>query len=219
MQFEAERHEVVATCLKLANKGYLAGTGGNIAYRIDEGLFAVTPSATDYYAMGPEDICVLRLGDLARVAGDRRPSVESGLHDCLLRARQDCRASIHTHQPLASAYALLGRPLEILHSGHRVILGPRVAVAAYAPSGTRWLAGKLKKVLRPEVHAYLLRNHGSLCCGRTLAEAVARVEALELACAAFFRDAIARRAGKAGESSWSEVLTLLVQSEEVEPAR
>ena len=67
MIFEQTRKEVVTTCLELAGKGYLAGSGGNVACRIDGEHFAVTPSATDYYAMGPEDICVLRMGDLVQV--------------------------------------------------------------------------------------------------------------------------------------------------------
>jgi L-fuculose-phosphate aldolase len=217
MNFDRAHREVVATCLDLANKGYLAGTGGNVAYRIDDDYFAVTPSATDYYAMGPEDICVLRLDDLARVAGDRRPSVEHRLHAHLLRARRDCRASIHTHQPIASAYTLLGRDLEIPHPRQQAILGPKAAFVSYAPSGTRWLAWKLEKMLRPEINAYLMGNHGVVCCGPTLGETVARVEALELACTTFFRNAINHRAGLGCEPSLSEVLTLLSNSGETEP--
>jgi L-fuculose-phosphate aldolase len=209
MDFELARLEVIATCLDLADKGYLAGTGGNVAYRIDEDHFAVTPSATDYYAMAPEDVCVLRLDDLARVAGDRRPSVEHRLHAQLLRARRDCRASIHTHQPMASAYTLLGRPLEICHPPQQAILGPQAAFVGYAPSGTRWLAWRLEKALRPGINAYLLGNHGVVCCGPTLGETVARLEALELACTDFFRQAITNRAGPGCDPFLFEVLRLL----------
>ena len=31
MKFEATRENVVRTCIELADKGYLAGTGGNVA--------------------------------------------------------------------------------------------------------------------------------------------------------------------------------------------
>ena len=216
MIFDEARRAVVATCLELAEKGYLSGTGGNIAYRIDDDHFAVTPSATDYYTMRPEDACVLRLDNLRRVAGER-PSVESRLHAYVLRAWGDCRASIHTHQPIASAYALLGRSLEIRHPQRQATLGPRVVLVEYAPSGTRWLAGKLRKALRPGIDAYFLRNHGVVCCGPTLGETVARVEALESACAAFFRGAIGQRNSRGGEPSWSHVLSLLAQSDEMEP--
>jgi L-fuculose-phosphate aldolase len=216
MNFEDARREVIAICIELADSGYLAGTGGNVACRIDDEHFAVTPSASDYYSMGPEDICVLRIGDLVRVAGERKPSVEHRLHACVLRARQDCRASIHTHQPIASAYTLLGRHLEICNPDHQRALGRKAALVGYAPSGTRWLASKLQKALRPEINAYLLRNHGVVCCGPTLRETVARVEALESACSSFFREAMNHRTASGQESSSPEILNLLCHSEELD---
>lgn len=210
MSFDLLRREVVDTCLQLADKGYLAGTGGNVACRIDDEHFAITPSALDYYSMTADDICVLRWNDLVQVAGDRRPSVEHKLHAKLLRARLDCRASIHTHQPIGSAYTLLARDLEIHQPALRAMLGRKAVCVGYAPSGTGWLASKLGKRLRPDVNAFLLRNHGVVCCGRSLVEAVARVEALEIACSDFFRNAIAQRQTSAGDSWVTEVLGLLV---------
>ena len=91
------RQSVVELCLELSRRGHFSGTGGNIALRIDAEHIAVTPSATDYLTMVADDICVLRLSDLQQVAGARAPSVESGLHAKVLRARPDANASIHTH--------------------------------------------------------------------------------------------------------------------------
>jgi len=214
--FDEVRREVVRTCLELANKGYLAGTGGNVACSIDNEHFAVTPSAIDYYAMRPEDICVLRLRDCVLVAGKRRPSVEHRLHANILRVRRDCRASIHTHQPIASAYTLLGRELEIRHPRYQSMLGPKAALVGYAPSGTSWLARKLEKVLRPGINAYLMRNHGVVCCGPTLAETIARVEALEAACADYFQEAIERCTNPESQGSRSDVLLLLADLSKME---
>ena len=67
MKHEIERRHVVDLCLRLSERGYFAGTGGNLMLRIDRALVAVTPSATDYLVMRPEDVCVLRLADLAVV--------------------------------------------------------------------------------------------------------------------------------------------------------
>jgi len=219
MTFDQARLKVVSICLLLADKGYLAGTGGNVACRIDDEHFAITPSATDYYAMGPEDICVLRLDNLTVIAGNRRPSVEHRLHAHVLRARRDCDASIHTHQPIASAYTLLGRDLEILDPCHRAILGPKVARVSYAPSGTNWLASRLGKALQPDINAYLMRNHGVVCCGPTLDETVTRVEVLEAACITFFRNAINSRISQSSEPYLTEVLTLLDKLREMEFAQ
>ena len=179
MSASAARQTVVDLCVALSRRGYLAGTGGNIALRIDEQHIAVTPSATDYLAMTAQDVCVLRLADLARVEGERTPSVESGLHARVLRARPDVQCSIHTHQPVASACALLGRALAVEDESLRRTLGPSVPIVGYAPSGTGWLSAKLARAVRPDLNAYLMLNHGVLCCGSSVAAAVQAVEALE----------------------------------------
>ena len=219
MSFDQARREVISTCLELADKGYLAGTGGNVALRIGDDHFAITPSAVDYYAMHPEDICVLRVGDLVCVAGDRKPSVELRLHANVFRTRRDCNASIHTHQPIASAYTLLGRALEVSNPRLKAILGPKVECVSYAPSGTSWLAAKLGKALKPDINAYLMRNHGVVCCGPTLHETVNRLEALEVACADFFRNEINGRMKFNADPSSVEVLRLLISVVEMEFAQ
>lgn len=186
MRFEATREEVRATCLALAERGYLAGTGGNVALRADGNHFAVTPSATDYFSMTTEDICVVRLSDRQQVEGENNASVESGLHAAVLLARPECTASVHTHQPIASAYTLLGRTLEVRDSAHAALLGRRISCVGYAPSGTGLLAMRVARAVKPDTHAYLMRNHGVVCVGRDTTESMARVAALESECASFF---------------------------------
>lgn len=185
---------MVDLCRDLARRGYFAATGGNIALRIDAELLAVTPSATDYYGMQPEDVSVLRLTDLRQIEGNRPPSVETGLHARILQARPDCHCSIHTHQPIASACALLGHALEVQRPELRVLLGSYVPMVGYAPSGTRWLAAKLGKAVRPDSNAYLMRNHGAVCCGPDANTTVNRVAALEALATEYLRERIRTRA-------------------------
>ncbi|WP_233871244.1 class II aldolase/adducin family protein [Paraburkholderia adhaesiva] len=173
------RQAVVELCNELSRRGYLAGTGGNIAIRIGTDRFAVTPSATDYATMSAADVCVLRLDDLKPMEGKRAPSVESGLHARVLRARADVQCSIHTHQPVASACALLGKPLDVPEGPLRRSLGSQVPVIGYAPSGSAWLSSKLARALREDIQAYLMLNHGVLCCGASPTAAVEAVEHLE----------------------------------------
>jgi L-fuculose-phosphate aldolase len=190
----ATRREVVELCRDLATRGYFAATGGNLALRIGADLIAVTPSAIDYFSMEPEDVAVVRLSDLRQIEGNKPPSVETGLHARLLAARSDCHYSIHTHQPVASACALLGRPLQVADSKCQQLLGPYIPMVGYAPSGTRWLAAKLAKAVRPNINAYLMRNHGAVCCGADASSAVARVVALEELASDYLRDRIRARA-------------------------
>ncbi|MEK1905866.1 MAG: class II aldolase/adducin family protein [Pseudomonas sp.] len=182
---------VVRTAVALADQGFLAGVGGNLALRIDAEHFAVTPSASDYYAMAAEDICVLRLSDLQQLAGNGKPSVESGLHACMFKARPDCWASVHTHQPVASAFTLLDRPLPIADDEARRLIGGDVPVCAYAPSGTSWLASNVGKRVRFDLNAYLMRNHGAVCLGATLDDACRVVRLLEQEAVRWFQRALA----------------------------
>ena len=114
---QALRQTVVDLCHRLSQRGHFSGTGGNIALRVDAERIVVTPSATDYQTMTAADVCVLRLSDLRQLEGVRPPSVESSLHARVLRARPDVQASIHTHQPVASACAL-DRKSTRLNSSH-----------------------------------------------------------------------------------------------------
>jgi L-fuculose-phosphate aldolase len=191
MKAKETREQIVGLCLDLSHRGFLSGTGGNVALRINALHFAVTPSGIDYHRMTAADVCVLRLADLQRVEGERAPSVESSLHARVLRERPDCGCSIHTHQPVASACALLDEPLAVDAADLRALLGDSVPIVGYAPSGTGWLAHKLQAALRPALNAYLMRNHGVLCCGADMAGAVRVVEALEELCARHLRSRIA----------------------------
>ena len=193
MKHAQQRQTVVDLCRELSRRGYFAATGGNLALRIDAGHFAVTPSALDYHAMEASDVCVLRLSDLAQVEGDRPASVETGLHARVLRARPDAGCSIHTHQPIASACALLNRAPEVPQE-LQASLGPRVPVVGYAPSGSNWLAARLAKALRPDINAYFMRNHGVLCCGRDTGSAMQAVEDIEALARSYLQRRIAAHA-------------------------
>lgn len=186
------RQQVLEACLRLADRGFLAGTGGNISLRAGDGLFAVTPSGIDYYTMSPEDICIVRLDTLAVVEGSLRPSVECGLHAAVLRFRSDAAAVIHTHQPLVSAVALLHQPIPVEDEAARRVLGEVIQAVPYAPSGTGLLVRALRRKLRREVNAYTLRNHGFVCCGATMAAAIEAVEFAERAAARHLRRALER---------------------------
>jgi len=194
MKTQNIRQTVVELCVELSHRGHFSGTGGNIALRIDAAHIAVTPSATDYLTMTAADVCVLRLADLQQVEGERTPSVESGLHARVLRARPDVQASIHTHQPVASACALLGQALTVPAGPMQRSLGRRIPVVGYAPSGSGWLSSRLARALRPDTNAYLMLNHGVLCCAPTTWAALQAVEDLEALSKNLLLHAISARA-------------------------
>jgi len=186
-KFTAHKQQVIEACLTLSKAGYLAGTGGNLALRLNDELFAVTPSGADYFALQADDICVLRLKNLEQLEGNLKPSVESAMHATMLRFKSAMQASVHTHQPMASAVALLNIDLPLTDTQDRLALGEKVAIVPYAPSGTGFLVSNFKKCLRADLHAYLLKNHGVICAASDMAGAIANVSRIEAAAAHFLR--------------------------------
>ncbi|AXA67301.1 class II aldolase/adducin family protein [Pseudomonas oryzihabitans] len=208
------REQVVDLCLHLVRRGFFAATGGNLALRLDAERIAVTPSALDYYQMGAEDVCILRLADLHQLEGDRAPSVETGLHARVLRRFPAAGCSLHTHQPLASACTLLGEALSVDDPERWPELGRRLPLVGYAPSGTGWLAKRLDRALSAESPAYLLRNHGVLCYGASARQTLAVLEQLEAFCEHYLVGRIANRPGVSAADSLARqrLLTTLTAS-------
>ena len=169
----------MATCRALLERGYLKATEGNVSVRVPgRALFAVTPSNYDYAKMLPEDICVLDY-DLHRVTGTMKASIEAGMHAAVYQHRPDVNAIIHTHQPYASALALMNKPIPALFDEQVRFLGRGVEIVGYAPSGTSFLKRRVKAKLGNGDNAYILANHGVLVLGGDTERAVHNMALLE----------------------------------------
>ncbi|MBR0834263.1 class II aldolase/adducin family protein [Bradyrhizobium manausense] len=192
-RFLKERNEIAEMSRYLADHGYFAGTGGNIGVRVDDNLMAVTPSATDYYSIGAEDVVLLKLDTLEVVEGDKVPTIERELHARMLRTFRGRRASVHTHQPIASAVAMLHEILPWPSGSDLVVLGPHVAVIPYRPSGTGLLAKALEKGIQIGIYAYLLASHGVICAADDLKSAKGMIAKIEASAALFLRARIKGR--------------------------
>jgi L-ribulose-5-phosphate 4-epimerase len=178
-QFDSAKALIVETAQQLTKKGYLMATEGNLSVRIaGQSALAITPSNYDYMKMLPEDICVLDF-DLNVLEGQLKPSVESGMHAAIYKARPDVNAVVHTHQVYASALTLIRMPIPALFDEQTRFLGRSVNIIPYAPSGTGMLAGTIARHVRDHNNAYMMQNHGALVFGHDMERAVHNVEILE----------------------------------------
>ena len=175
----AAKQQVVNTCHTLLNRGYLKATEGNISVRIlGQSQLAITPSNYDYAKMQEADICIL---DFAgnQLEGEMKPSIESGMHTAVYENRPDVHAIIHTHQPYASALALINKPIPALFDEQVRFLGRSVEIIPYAPSGTGFLKNKVKGKIKNGSNAYILQNHGVLVLGGDVERAIHNMALLE----------------------------------------
>ena len=139
----------------MAAGGLVRETEGNASARAGE-LIAVSPSSLPYETLQPEDVCLVTPD--GRLVDGPKPSVELPMHLAVYAARPDVRAVVHTHSPRATA-----SPPCPVASGVSGSVELGAAVVAAAGSG----------------NAVVMREHGPVCFGGDLAEALARAFELE----------------------------------------
>ncbi len=178
-EYQPYKQQVVETCHILLERGYLKATEGNISTRVKgQNLFAITPSNYDYAKMKADDICILDY-ETKHIESKMKPSIESGMHAGVYQARQDVHAIIHTHQPYASALALIKMPIPALFDEQVRFLGRSVNIIPYAPSGTGFLKNAVKSRIKNGNNAYILQNHGVLVFGGDMEHAIHNMSLLE----------------------------------------
>jgi hypothetical protein len=184
MEHRMSRQHVVDMCRTMLERGYLKATEGNVSVRIPgRELYAVTPSNYDYDKMRVEDICVVDFNGKhvpdPGGAGGLVPSIECGMHANVYKERPDVNAIVHTHQPYASALALLRKPIPALTDEQVRFLGKEVAIIDYAPSGTGFLAKNVQKKVASGDNAFIIANHGIVAVGTDPSRAVFNMALLE----------------------------------------
>jgi L-fuculose-phosphate aldolase len=171
------KQEMIEKCRLFEKIGYFIGTWGKVSARIPEG-FLVTPSRVQYTVIEPGDFVTVSLGG-TRLAGHRWPSSETEIHRAGLNKRSDVRAIIHSHSPYATAVSCLHQSIPVFVEDMAQIIGGEVRCTRYIPAGQqKEIAAEVGNTISEE-NAVLLANHGVLCCGRDLEEALVASQILE----------------------------------------
>jgi L-fuculose-phosphate aldolase len=176
-----EKKAILEASREMLDKGLVVGTAGNISMRLppegDRQLLAITPSSRPYDILDIDDIQILDFeGDT--VEGSLKPSMETGLHIGIYRARQDVNAVIHTHSIYASAVSVAGMNIPPILEDQVAFLGGEIKLAAYAAAGSQQLVENVLAVL-DDRNAIMLANHGALGTGVSLRDAFTACELIE----------------------------------------
>jgi L-fuculose-phosphate aldolase len=167
--------------------GLVTGSAGNVSRRIDAERIAITPSAVPYDAMTAEQIVVVHVGSGEAEAGV--PSYELPMHLAIYRSHPEAGAVVHTHAPYVTTLSILRKPLPPLIDEMVVHLGGTVPVADYAFTGTEGVGTNVVRALGDRA-GVLLANHGNVCVGRDLAQALNAALVME-SCARAYVQALA----------------------------
>jgi ribulose-5-phosphate 4-epimerase/fuculose-1-phosphate aldolase len=167
-------------------RGYAFGSTGNVSVR-DGARVWITPTGKSLKGLSPEQLaCVSLEGESLN---DNRPSKEFPFHLAVYGRREDVRAVVHLHTTYSVALSCLDsfdpqNPLPPLTPYYFMRVAP-LAVLPYFRPGSEGLASAVGDAAARH-NCMLLRNHGTVCAGGSLPEAVDRTEELEQTARLYF---------------------------------
>ncbi len=171
------RRALVRAGRELARGGMTPGAAGNLSARLGPDRFLVTPSGAAKGRLHPGDLLVIDAqGGL--VEGNGRPSSETPMHLAIYARFPHVRAIVHAHPPAATALAITHRPLAVEAVPEALFALGGVEAVPYISPASPALGQAVAQALDHGDGALLL-NHGAVTIGRTVAEALSRMEVLE----------------------------------------
>ncbi len=195
MSFSDKKQQIIQMALHLIKIGLIARTWGNISIRVDSETMLITPSGRRYETMVPDDIVLMDINSMS-YTGKHKPSEEKRIHAAAYRMDNETGAVIHTHQPVASAVAAARQSIPVNNPDWKMILGGNeVKCGKYALPGTK----KLTKVTMAALKGHkscLLANHGVICTGKDIDDAVKVALTLESAAQAFIENSFRKKTDK-----------------------
>ena len=170
------RAEVVDVLRRLERAGLVTGTSGNVSARDSQtGLIAISPTSIPYDRLRPEDVSVVDpegelLEGAARASSCRCTWPSSP-------GVPEVAAIVHTHSPYATAVGLVLDEIPVVLAEQAAAVGGPIPVVPYAPTGERAMGEAV--LAAGDAWAAIVRNHGPVCLGRSLGEALRCAFAVE----------------------------------------
>jgi len=175
---ERLRKEIVEVSRRLYEKGFMAGTGGNVSAKLPNSRsILTTPSGVCKGYLKPSDIVKIDFEGKV-IEGRLKPTSETPMHTLIYKTRPDVNAIIHAHPPFCTGFACAKMPIDSSIFPEAIVLVGEVALVEYATPGTKDLAMKVSEAAKTH-DALLLQNHGTVTLGASLEEAYLKTEVLE----------------------------------------
>lgn len=171
------RRRILEIGKELTRKQMVAGSDGNISARLDKEQILITPSGLPLGELESDNLVLVDMNG-AVLEGDHKPSSELLGHLYLYERRPEISAVVHAHPPYATAFAVAGVELEWQTLPELVVFVGPVVLTPYAAPGTPEVPEALEPYVQKH-NAFLLRNHGLITLGRTLAQAWQRHDIVE----------------------------------------
>lgn len=186
--------EIVRVSHRLYERGLIAGAEGNVSARLGENVILATTAGVCKGDIDETHVVALSPDGRALDPG-RTPSTEIRMHLRIYAERPDVGAVVHAHPTTATGFAVAGLDFTAPVLPELMFLIGPVPLVPYGQPGTDELPDRLAPFLADH-DAFLLANHGATTVGRSLEQALHRMESLEQGARILFA---ARQLGQVNE--------------------
>lgn len=162
----------VDACLILAAQGHSAGLAGQVTLRDGDSGRMYTLALGTGLDEAAEDKVLLVDEDLRTLQGQGKANPGVRFHAWIYRHRPQTRAIVHTHPPALSALSMLGRPMPVAHMDAAMFHEDCGFLARWPGVPTGDEEGELIAGVLEGKRTAFLANHGAVCTGANLREAI-----------------------------------------------
>lgn len=176
---ESKKETIIRIGKQIYEKGLTVASEGNISCRLDEDHILITSTGSHNRSLKKTDICILDLS--TKIETNTLISSEAKMHVAIYQCRQDIKAIVHAHPPLATSFASAGENLiSSLTPESIIVLGTQIPLVEYHQPSSHELANAVANSFKSlKVKAILLANHGAVTVSDTLDNAYDGMEILE----------------------------------------
>lgn len=161
-------------------------SSGNLSWRINEQTILISQTGSWLPYMTKDQICIANMSD-GVVLNKVKPSMDSGFHFGVLRARKDVNVVLHFQSLYGTTLACLPAPPMNFNVINEVpqFIGP-IAMLDYICPGSPEIGKMVTDTMRNN-NLLVLRNHGQVVVGKDFDEVIQRALFFELACGIIMR--------------------------------
>jgi L-fuculose-phosphate aldolase len=200
---QAAADDIVRAGRRLRERGLISAGEGNLSVRLDADRLLVTPAGRRKDELEVDDLVVVWFNHPETEPTSRSglvPTSDLAIHLAIHDGRPDIWAVAHAHLPASMGLTVAHETPDPASLPETALLLPRLPLVALGVPGSVELAGRIAAALtsppEPLATAVLLERHGAIAVGADPAEAVDRLELVEVLCRAW-RDALLIRAAQA----------------------
>lgn len=168
---------LIDVCHRLAAKGFVAATDGNVSSRLPNGNILITRSGLNKGLVGKGDFVEVTSGGEA-VSGRGAVSTELLMHLYIYGERPDVHAVVHAHPPTATGFAVARISLEACLLPEVIVGVGAIPLASYGTPSTDEVVQSIAPYVK-KAQAILLANHGVVAYGPDPLDAFFKMEKVE----------------------------------------